>query len=233
MQRMQTRRRKFAVVLTALTLCASTLAGCGDEESKAPLPDAATLLKQSSETTRTQKSTHLEIKVDGSIPELPVHTLSGDLTNSPDVAAKGNANINVLGQAVDAEFVVKDKILYAALTKDKWTDFGPAADIYDPSVILDPDKGLAHLVASVTDPKADGREKINGVQTVRIKGMVPAEAISNIVPEVNEPVPGTQWIREDGNHDLMKSWAEISKGNTIELTLSDWGKPVTVDKPNV
>jgi lipoprotein LprG len=229
---MQTRRRLLAVVLSTVTVLA--LAACsGSTTSNAPLPDAATLLKQSTDTTKSLTSVHLEIKVTGSIPNLPVHTLSGDLTNTPDVAAKGNANITVLGQTLNADFVVADKDLYAALTPNKWSDFGPASDIYDPSVILDPNKGLANVLANFSDAKSDGRETINGVQTVRVKGTISADAISEIVPEVKNPVPGTAWIREDGDHALVQALAEISQGNTLQLTLSDWNKPVTITKPNV
>jgi lipoprotein LprG len=233
MQPMQTRRRLLAVVLAALALSAAPVVGCSSKQSSAPLPDAATLLKDSVDTTRNLKSVHLEIKVTGNIPNLPVHTLSGDLTSTPDIAAKGSANITVLGQTIDADFVVADKTLYAALTPNKWSDFGPAADIYDVSVILDPDRGLANVLASFSNPKSDGRETINGVQTVRVKGTISADAISNIVPQVTTPVPGTAWIREDGNHDLVRASAEISSGNSIDLTLSDWNKPVTVSKPTV
>jgi lipoprotein LprG len=232
---MQTRRHLFAVVLAVLAVLAVTaapLVGCSsNKSSNAPLPDGASLLKDSTETTKNLNSAHVEIKVTGDLPNLPVHALSGDLTNSPAVAAKGNANIIVLGQAIDADFVVDAGTLYAALTPNKWTDFGPAADIYDPSKILNPNRGLANLLANFSGAKSDGRETINGVQTVRVKGTISAEAISNIVPDVTNAVPGTAWIREDGNHDLVRASAEISSGNSIQLTLSDWNKPVTVTKP--
>ena len=38
------------------------------------------------------------------------------------------------------------------------------------SAILNPDTGLANVLANFTDPKADGRETINGVDTVRVTG---------------------------------------------------------------
>jgi len=227
------RRRNSAAVLAVLALITALIAGCSSSNntSNAPLPDAATLLKQSSDTTKNLKSVHLVLQVTGSIPNLPVHSLTGDLTNTPAVAAKGNANITAFGQTIDADFVVANGNLYAALTPNKWTNFGPAADIYDPSVILDPDKGLANMLANFTNPKSDGRETINGIQTVRVKGTVNGPVIGAIVPEVTNQVPATAWIREDGGHDLVKASVQISPGNTIDMTLADWNKPVAVSPP--
>ena len=230
---MPMRRRNSAAVLAVLALITALIAGCSSSNntSNAPLPDAATLLKQSSDTTKNLKSVHLVLQVTGSIPNLPVHSLTGDLTNTPAVAAKGNANITAFGQTIDADFVVANGNLYAALTPNKWTNFGPAADIYDPSVILDPDKGLANMLANFTNPKSDGRETINGIQTVRVKGTVNGPVIGAIVPEVTNQVPATAWIREDGGHDLVKASVQISPGNTIDMTLADWNKPVAVSPP--
>ena len=46
------------------------------------------------------------LSVTGKIKGLPVKTLTGDLTTSPDTAAKGEADLTVLGSSVDAQFVV-------------------------------------------------------------------------------------------------------------------------------
>jgi lipoprotein LprG len=234
---MPKRRRISAAVLAVLVLITALVtafvAGCSSSNSTstAPLPDAATLLKQSSDTTKNLKSVHLVLQVTGTIPNLPVHSLTGDLTNAPAVAAKGNANITAFGQTIDADFVVANGNLYAALTPNKWTNFGPAADIYDPSIILDPDKGLANILANFTNPTSDGRETLNGIQTVRVKGTVNGPVIGAIVPEVTNPVPATAWIREDGEHDLVKAEIQTSPGNTIDITLSNWNQPVTVTPP--
>ena len=201
------------------------------------LPDAATLLKESSETTRNLQSVHLQLTVTGEIPELPIESLSGDLTNTPAVAAQGKANIIFLGQRLEGvDFVVADGILYGAITSGGgFQDFGPAADIYDVSAILNPDTGLANVLANFSDPKADGRETVSGVETVRVTGNVSADAVNKIAPQIGAtgPVPGTAWIREDGNHDLVQAKLEPSPGNSVTMTLSEWGKPVTVTKPAV
>ena len=85
------------------------------EDSNKELPDAATLLKESSETTKCQTSVHLKLAVQGEIKELPIESLEGDLTNTPAVAAQGKANIIFLGQRLEGvDFVVADGNLFGA-----------------------------------------------------------------------------------------------------------------------
>ena len=160
----------FAVLFTAIAL----IAGCSSksQDSSKALPDAATLLKQSSETTKSQSSVHLKLAVQGEIKELPIESLEGDLTTKPAVGAQGTANIVFLGQTARGRRLRRSPTatLYAALTKGSFQDLGPAADIYDVSAILNPDTGLANVLANFSDPKADGRETINGVDTVRVTG---------------------------------------------------------------
>ena len=224
----------FAVLFTAIAL----VAGCSSksQDSSKALPDAATLLKQSSETTKSQSSVHLKLTVQGQIKGLPIESLEGDLTNTPAVGAHGTANIVFLGQRLEGvDFSVVDGTLYAALTKGSFENLGPAVDIYDVSAILNPDTGLGNVLANFSGPKADGRETLNGVDTVRVTGTVSADAVNKIAPGLaaTGPVPGTAWIREDGNHELVQAKLEPTPGNSLTMTCSDWGKPVTVTKPAV
>jgi lipoprotein LprG len=232
---MQTR---LLAIFAALVAAIALVAGCSSKSqgSSNPLPDAASLLKEASETTKSQPSVHLKLAVQGEIKELPIESLEGDLTNTPAVAAQGSANIMFLGQRLEGvDFAVVDGTLYGALTKGSFQDLGPAADIYDVSAMLNPDTGLANVVANFSDPKADGRETIDGVDTVRITGAVSADAVNKIAPQIaaTGPVPGTAWVREDGNHELIQAKLEPTPGNTITITASNWGKPVTVTKPAV
>ena len=63
---MQTRPR--LAVLVSIFAALLLVAGCSSStKSDAPLPDAASLLKDSDQTTRAQKSVHLELAVTGKI----------------------------------------------------------------------------------------------------------------------------------------------------------------------
>jgi lipoprotein LprG len=232
---MQTR---LLAIFAALFAAIALVAGCSSksQDSSKALPDAAGLLKQSGETTKSQSSMHLKLSVQGQIKDLPIESLEGDLTNTPAVAAQGTANIVFLGQRLEGvDFVVADGTLYAALTKGSFQSLGPASDIYDVSAILNPDTGLANVLANFSEPKADGRENLNGVDTVRVTGAVSADAVNKIAPQLaaTGPVPGTAWIREDGNHELVQAKLEPTPGNSLTMACSDWGKSVTVNKPAV
>jgi lipoprotein LprG len=236
MQTMQTRRRLLAV-LAAVSIAAALVAGCssGSTQSGAPLPDATTLVKQSADVTKNLKSAHLVLSVIGKIPGLPIKTLTGDLTTTPATAASGDVQLTMGGSEVDANFVVLDGELYATLTPNKWSDFGKAADIYDVSTILNPDTGVANILAHLSDPKAEGRDTINGQSAVRISGTVPTDAVNKIAANLSAgaTTPATVWIQETGDHQLVQARLDKSQGNSVQMTLSNWNQPVQVSKPQV
>lgn len=217
----------FAPIIAVLVL----VAGCTASDS----PDPATLASESSDTTRAQTSAHLELTVDGEIVELPIEAITGDLTQTPEVAAQGTLDVTYLGQQlVGVEFVIFGGALWVAIAPgSSLVNFGPASAVYDVAAILDPDVGLANLLADFSDAKNDGSETVDGVDSVRITGMVTADAVNKLLPQlgVMDPVPGTVWISPDGNHELIQVQLEPSPGNTVTMTLSQWGEPVTVDNP--
>jgi len=230
---MTTCRRTIAIVATLLA-AALLVSGCSKKSSD-PLPDAAGLLKQSIATTKALTSAHLEIVVNGKIDGLPIKKLSGDLTNVPAVAISGSSTISMGGSDVDVQLVVLDGTLYAALTPNSWLDMGPAVEVYDPSVILNPDAGLANMLAAISEPKSEGFETIGGVATVKITGKVSAEAVNKLIPQLKAsgPIPATAWIEKDAPNQLVQAQVDQSDGNNVQLTLSEWDKPVTVTKPAV
>lgn len=234
---MSNRRSLLTVLVAVLALLVGLTAGCSTktQEVTAELPDTATLLSQSHATTAALTSVHLELSVTGKIEHLPVRTLSGDLTAQPQTAAKGNAKITMAGADIDIDFVVYETHLYAAMSKGAWDDYGPAAKIYDPSAILNTDTGLANLLANFTDAKAEKHETIDGQDTIRISGVVSADAVNALAPqmEASGPTPATVWIQADDPHQLVQAQLNQSSADSVQMTLSNWDAPVTVDKPAV
>lgn len=225
----------FAVLVTLFAATALLLSGCSSSKPTEPLPDAAGLLQQAATATKAVKSAHLELTINGKIEGLPVKKLSGDLTNVPAVAISGNSTITMGGSDIDIQLVVLGGTLYAALTPNNWLDMGPAADIYDPSLILNPDTGLANMLTSFSDAKSAASETIDGIQTVRVDGKVSADAVNKIIPQLKatNPMPASVWIQKDEPHQLVQAKLNQTDSDSVQLTLSDWDKPVTVTKPAV
>ncbi|MGV0625765.1 LppX_LprAFG lipoprotein [Mycolicibacter minnesotensis] len=225
--------RRLLIALATATTAAALLAGCSSKDAGGPLPEATTLVKESATTTAGLKSAHLALSVTGQIKNLPVKTLEGDLTTQPATAAKGTAKITMLGSDVDAKFMVIDGDLYASIIGDDYDNYGSAANIYDVAAILSPEKGLANLLANLSDAEATGRDTIDGQSAVRITGNVAADAVNALVPQLKStaPTPCTVWIQEDGEHQLVQAQLAPSEGNSIQMTLSNWNVPVSVEKP--
>jgi lipoprotein LprG len=226
-----------ARAIIAASVACGLIAGCSSPPSPSvePLPDAATLLQQSSQVTKGLESAHVDIVIQGQVKNLPVKKLSGDLTNVPANAVQADATITIGGSDLDTEFVVIDGTLYAALSPDNWLDMGPAAEIYDPSIILNPESGVANMLTDFADPKAEEAEQIGGIDTVRVAGQVSADTVNKLIPrlKVTAPMPAMAWIEKDGDHKLVQARLDPTDTAWIQMTLSEWNKPVTVTKPQV
>ncbi|RZS44136.1 lipoprotein LprG [Herbihabitans rhizosphaerae] len=226
------------ILLGVLALTAGVLAGCDSEpDTSGPLPDGAALLRDAAEATRGMSSAHFKLQVNGKIPGVTVQNAEGDLNR--EGGAKGKAKVDFGGSLIEAEFVLVDKKLYL---KGPTGDFQelPAsmgASIYDPSVILNPDQGIAKVLASITSPKTEAREKVMGIDTYRVSGKVTKDVVSPLVPGITTDVDIKFWLREDGKHQPVRAWFQLpperdgAGASMVEMELSDVDKPVTVTPP--
>ena len=132
--------------------------------------------------------------------------------------------------------MVVDGDLYAALTRGQLVELRArpptSTTSRDPAT---PTPGWPTCWPTSPTPRPTAARRVNGVDTVRVTGNVSADAVNKIAPQIGAtgPVPGTAWIAEDGDHELVQAKLEPTPGNSVTMTLSDWGKPVTVTKPAV
>ncbi len=227
---------RLTSVVAALLAVLGLLAACSKSEEEkpndAPLPDATTIITASSAAARGLHDVYLDLSVDGTVPKLPVKSVSAYLTNQPKVSGQGDAEVTFQGTQVKAKFVVVDSHLWAQLAPGQpYSDMGLAADIYDASAILDPDKGIAKLLSSVRDPEVEGREQIGGTEAIRISGIIPGDALAGIVPKAElGDRPLTFWVQEAAPNNLVRANVGFDTG-TLTVTLSDWGKKVALIDP--
>lgn len=240
---------------SSATTTTAAQGGASGTPSAPPSVDASGLptveiIKDSALATRETYSEHLTLTVDKAIQGLPVTSVSGDIISFKDtkrVAAQGDANVRVNDNFVQTKFVVIDGVLYANLGGAKYQPMGKTGEkgIYDPAIILDMEKGLAKILESVQNPKVEGKDTVNGLQTVKVSGTVDTKILDPLLPQITEiaakgnagnALPITLWIVFDASANpqpkpnVTKMQVKLKDGN-IDLNLTDFGKDVKIVKP--
>ncbi|MFE3195235.1 LppX_LprAFG lipoprotein [Nocardia sp. NPDC059240] len=259
-------RRGVLPVVIAAAAVAALVAGCSSSSSNdskattsqaAPpsqLPDGAQIVAESAKTTQTLQNVHADLAVTN-IPGLPFESIKADITNQPQGAGQaiGEAKVKIKTDDpdfTDTKFLVVDKTLYTG-DGSKYAKIGPAEKIYDPGIILDKDKGLANAIGQIKNAKAEGREKIDGIDVVKVSGTIDASVIDPIVPQIGKdggtfpivvyikdvaPPSGTGTTLPSAaaspgtGPNLVRAVVTKDAGN-VTVTLSNWGKEVHVTKP--
>ncbi|MCU1684098.1 MAG: hypothetical protein JWQ81_4837 [Amycolatopsis sp.] len=227
-------RRRFA---GALVLVAALLAGCsgggGDASAPAaaPLPDAATLLAASAQATGALTSAHIALDVTGTIPGLSVQSIDGDLTKAG--SAKGTGKVSLGGELAEIEFVLTGGSLYVKGPTGGFQKLPAslASSIYDPSAILDPNRGVPKLLSTMADAKSVAAEDVNGTPTIKVTGKVTKDVLTSLLPGIQSDANATFWLARDGRHLPVKATIAFPGNGSADVTLSNVDKPVTVTAP--
>ncbi|MGH3591792.1 MAG: LppX_LprAFG lipoprotein, partial [Pseudonocardiaceae bacterium] len=140
---------RFFVFIAALIIALVTSCSSGSGQ-QANLPQGAAVLADSAKAMREVTSTHFTLDVEGNSPGVQLRSAEGQLTRAG--SAKGVAKVDEGAQLLELQFVIIGQDLYLR------PPTGPiqklplsfAGTVYDPSVILNPDRGIAGALASGT-----------------------------------------------------------------------------------
>lgn len=177
-------------------------------------------------------SVHLSLSVIGKVANMAVTALDADVTRSPAPAALGYAKIAYRGAPEYVRFVVSGGHFFVFEEGGRWIDYGPAGDLYDAAGILSPGTALAGMLTDFVDPEVEGRELVDGVQTVRVTGQISADTATRIVPRLRpaKRTSGTVWIEETGDHRLAA--LKLDAGDDgVQMNFSNWNAPVSIAPP--
>ncbi|WP_188195067.1 LppX_LprAFG lipoprotein [Nonomuraea sp. SYSU D8015] len=207
------------LVLAVLALATACSSGGGDQ-----LPAGPDLMKKAAEAMKGVKSATFSISTEGK-PNVPVKKADGRLTAAGD--ADGTITLDVLGTLQEVTFaLIGDTVHFKGPTGgfQKMTR-QQLAQFYDPSVILEPTKGIAQLLASATDPKVEGVES----GSYRVATTFPGQVVGQIVPGVTQGVNGKVWL-DQATSRLTKASLPLQNG-TVTVSFSDYDAPVTITPP--
>ncbi len=180
---------------------------------------------------------HVDVAVQGTVPNFALTKLDGDVSNTPQTAATGTATLIVGKKNVDSKFVFVDGHLYSDVAEPgKYTDYGNGKSIYDVSTLLDPNRGLANVLSHLQNPKVAGTETVGGLATTKITALASSNDIatlcgSRLSPQNVETTPITVWIASDGSYHLVQLQIVPVENGKVTMTMSQWGKQVTATKP--
>ncbi|HEY7282983.1 MAG TPA: LppX_LprAFG lipoprotein [Actinomycetota bacterium] len=233
-------RRGVLAAIVAATLPA-VLAGCSSSKggsgttTPANLPAAAGLLKSSEQAMKQVKSAKFHLEGKGSIAGVEVDSADGTVTS--DGKAQGTAKVVQNGTLASIDLVVVGGDIYIKGPTGTFAKLPPGAagTFFDPSQILNPDKGLAQLLHFASDPRTVDEETVNGVDAYKVQAQLDGALVSHLMPitAVNK-VPGTLWIAKDGNQlvQISVSAPQVG-GKTAQLTLdlSDFGVTTNITPP--
>jgi lipoprotein LprG len=237
--------KSFRLIALLATLPVALLGVTACKDTKSPStagsataggnPAGDVLLKDSSAAMRDVKTAQFAITADASIAGLSLHSAEGTLTREGD--AKGTAQIEQLGITVEVSFVIVDDKLYIKGPTGGYQVLASslAASVYDPSAILNPDKGIAKVLSTASDAKTEATEEIDGQPTYRVAATMKAADLVTVVPGVTDSVPGKLWI-STADKKLLKAAFTLpnvgdTKGGTVTVTFSNFDAPASISAP--
>jgi lipoprotein LprG len=226
----------LAAVLVALTGCSGT----SDKKDGAPtvdpnLPAAEGLLKESSTAMAGIKTAKFLITADGTIAGVALKRAEGVLTK--EGSAQGTAQVEQVGTTADVAFTIVGQTMWLKGPTGDYQQIplALAASVYDPSAILDAERGIAKVLGTATEGKTEAAETVDGQATYRVAAKFPAEHLSKVVPGVTGSVPGRLWIAKDSKR-LLKAAFDLpavgdAKGGTVTVTFTEFDAAASITAP--
>ncbi|HEX2503851.1 MAG TPA: hypothetical protein VHK00_07905 [Miltoncostaeaceae bacterium] len=254
--------------LIALALAAGLAAGCGggdgDGEDRAQGLPPAELLAQSADAAEAAGPFRIALEVTGQADLTdPAAVPGGNLLNGPlDISGEGpvdppdrasiDASAEVSGLPLQINITrIGDEVFVGALGQDFRVDLPP-----EQVALLDLGALYPTLVDWTTSPADEGREEIDGTETVKVAGELDAQrALEGLAPLIGGDPPTAAEARAALREGRVEFWvgvedllprrvhlvldvdaARVAEGVgavSIDLTanLSAWGEPVDIAPP--
>lgn len=155
----------FAVLLAFAVACAP--------EKKEPSPEE--IVQNAAKAVTDSRSFHFQIETSGAPAYLDasktmaLNSVDGDLQRPDNAQAK--LNVSLMGAVFEIDFIAVGNQQYWTNPITKKWELVPGGLGYSPSVLFDPEQGVAGVVRKIRDLSLAGRESVNGKETYHLKGL--------------------------------------------------------------
>lgn len=219
-------------IVLVLLLAIGTLAGCESGDDGKSLPDPRPLLDSAAGALADLESVRFQFKTTGVVPGLAVREVTGVARPGDGRygSAEGDADVQLPTERIQYEFALDGREAALTTGDGKHTEVAVPARL-TPARLLHRDRGLGLLLRRAARTRTETREEVDGVPAYRIDAVLGREAMATLLPGVHADVNVKFWVRQRGEHDLVRLWVQVPprKKNEgaamLELGLSEHRTP--------
>lgn len=226
-----------AVVVLALAGCSSKKDSGGGAQSGG---NAVSLLTDVKKTIDEAASVHI-VLTGRDLPDSAQTLASGDGVATHAPAFKGKLTVRSGGSPIDAQVVAIGSKVYAKLSYiPSYIELPPsqlaALGAPDPSVLLDPAKGLTAVLPTLKDPKITGDTRQGAKVLTEVTGSVQGKSLQGIFPKApaDKDFPSTFKIDKDAKQLVSATITGpfyAGATSSYDVTLDKYGEKVEITKP--
>ncbi|RAY13267.1 hypothetical protein DPM19_22355 [Actinomadura craniellae] len=217
--------------MTALLLAAGLSACSGDS---GPKPDGPAALRDAAAAMKDLTSIGFTIGTEGNPP---IQISGGDVKLLRSGDAQGMLKLQQAGNAVETDFVLIGDLVYFKGPTGGYQKLPRAmvTSVYDPSAVLDPQRGIVKLLSSATGVQGEATEKVGGKDAHRVKVTLPAGSAATLVPGITKNLSGQVWISTTDKR-LLKVRADIpqeagSDAGSVLVTFTEFNQNYKITAP--
>lgn len=196
---------------------------CGGGAAKNP--PGGQLLSQAAAAMRQVTSLSLSLRTAGNTG-VSVRSVDAKLLRSGN--SQGSVRVVEFGVPVQLDFVVIGQTVHLKGLTGGWQrqPLSQVAGFYDPSAVLDPNRGMVQLLRTATGAETRGRDGTG----YRVHATLTREAVARLVPGVSAATPADIWIASSG-HRVLKALLTLPPKGTATVTFTDFNTPFTIRAP--
>jgi len=176
-------------------------------------------------TFASVRSVHFVMGVNGVLPGFPLRQIEGDATLDDGGFAKGIADVQQGSDHEKSAFVLRGDAVDGAKVPGEYTV----------GALLGPDAGLHRALLGVTDARTEGRETVEGIDSLRVGGRIPAAVAGGVLPAIHDDVIVKVWVSVAEPRRFVRLWVQVPPAGAhlspvmFELALTRQDVPVAVD----